>query len=438
MKKMILSLFMASLLVGTTSCSSDDDSTPTTPQEQNKTEGFIITSTTYAQGNNSYFGGYFEEIPTDALDMTKEKPFISFNVETQYKNAIFGTATDGSDAFVKIVADENGEVVEQGRIATVDRVGSAAVINDELGVYSLINGVDVYMFNPTTMTNLGKIDMTGQKVFPDNERNTYYNFIYRPQDNKLFAPLSTVDQDTQQFYDASSIYVEVIDLNTKKRVATAEYQGAMDPYTRGMNNPVVDEQGNIFILAQGSYGLDGRVGPLATTESQPQVLKIPVGSNDFDENYSFNPVVAAGFGTNVVHMATGLTYGANGKAYACLNAVPDDPRVLELLQKLATGTATQAEVQELYQLVIYGPTMKWAEIDLNSQSATFLNGTPVTAGFSYPVAVTYGNKIYMQNINQDEQINGFYEYDFATQQIKQLYTISNGGVAEYFVNLAGE
>jgi hypothetical protein len=224
-------------------------------------------------------------------------------------------------------------------------------------------------------------------------------------------------------------------MTTKKREKTIEMPTAMDPFQRGCLNPLIDESGNIYFLTQGSYGLDGKVGPTAPISSKPQIIKIPAGTTDFDATYRFNPVTALGFPTLIVQIAVGGIYDKNGIMYACVTAGEYPARVTELIGKYATGKATTAEINELYQLVIYGANYKWVKIDLNAKTVITLADMPFTAGFSYPNSYKYSDKFYFQMGNDTQGINGFYEFNPTTNTAKSLYNVTAGGVATSLIKI---
>lgn len=437
-----LKLFIARCCIAlaalfTFSCDNDDDN----PEPDNKgwdtegqsTSGYVTSAITFNTGNSSYFAGYFNNVPSGAIDMTAKTAFTYFYPITQYRNAMYSQALDGTFALSKVVVGTDGNIKSQASIPMVDYVAGVKVINDTLGVYCDrgLNG-KLFTFNPGTMEKTGEIDMTGATTIAGNEQNVYYVFAYRPQDHKLFATLYTNKSGTTQYYDATSIYAEVINMHTLKREKTTVHPDVMDPFSRGTLEPMVDEQGNIYFMAQGSYGLDGNMGPAAPAYAKPYLIKIPAGSTEFDQGYTFNPVNALNpeFAGLLVQLAVGMVYGGDGIGYACLSAKPyDNPRIYELLAEWAAGTISAEEVNELYQLVIYAPGLKWCKINLASKEVTEIEGIPFTAGFSYPNSYAYDGDIYFQTLNQDEGINGYYKYDSQTGVASSLFNVTAGGVA---------
>ncbi|MEM9681300.1 MAG: hypothetical protein AAF901_13335 [Bacteroidota bacterium] len=406
-----------------------------------KTSGFIASSILSTPNSFSYFTQYFEEMPSGNIDLTTEaaSSFSGYFPQTIYKNFGFGASLDNDNLELARYAVDNNtnRVVRAGAIPLSASLSQVLILNDNLGAYTIFDTPSVFLFNPTTMQFIEEIPMPQAvqvEVFP-NQSNSYFHIIYREQDNRLFLPLTTNSNATPPFYDALDIYVEVINLNTRTWEKTAVFPGATYPLTRGMENPIVDENGNIYLLTQGSYSLDGQLGPTANPGSRPQFIRIPSGSTDFDPDYAFNPVNFIGFQNLVAQLCTGSIYDQNGIAYAAMTAQPDNPRVLELLALLGAGTITDAEFNELANLITNSPNMKWTRIDLNAQTAEVISDIPFTAAFVYPFSYKYDDKLYFQVFNPDAGNNGYYEYDPATGAARSAYTVAAGGVATQFVKL---
>ncbi|MFS4446818.1 hypothetical protein ACKWCA_09070 [Maribacter sp. 2307UL18-2] len=404
-----------------------------------KTEGFIVSSFASSTGGNATFAGYLDTKPVGNLDLTQYNSFSGYYPEVVYKNFAYGGPLDNQNFELNryAVDNETSQVVAAGTIPTTAQVSNIKILNDDMAVYTVFDTQKLFVFNPTTMEFIQEIDLSQAVSFTEGEdqRNSYFQIIYREQDNKVFLPLITDIPSTGPFYDTIGIYVEVINMDSMTWESTATYTDATYPITRGMENSVVDEQGNIYVTCQGQYSLDGQAGPTAAPSSRPQILKIPAGSTEFDSDYSFNPVDFLGLNFVVAQFVTGTTYGANGIAYAAISAKADDPRVLELLQLVGAGTATEAEFNELRNLVINGANSRWAKLDLNAQTATVIEDIPFTAGFGYPFGYQYDGKMYFQTFNQEEGINGYYEHDPTTNTSFNIFNVSAGGIATQLVKL---
>ncbi|MEL6303559.1 MAG: hypothetical protein AAFQ20_02105 [Bacteroidota bacterium] len=399
--------------------------------------GFVAASILSTPTGFSYFTNYFSERPSGNIDLTtgNATSFGNYFPQTIYKFLAFGASLDSDNLELSryAVDPETNQITRAGAIPLAASLSQVLIINDELGVYTIFDTPSLFLFNPTTMQFIEEIPMPNavQVEALPNQTNSYFHIIHRIQDNHVFLPLTTNSGVSPQFYDAEDIYVEVVNLNTRSWEKTAVFSQATYPLTRGMENPMVDEDGNIFILTQGQYSLDFQFGPTAPARSRPQIIKIPANSTDFDSDYSFNPVNFIGFENSVAQLCTGAIYGENGIAYMVMTAEADVPRVNELLAKLAMGTITDEEFNELANLVTNSPNMRWAQVDLNAQTAELIPGMPFTAGFSYPLSYKVDGKFLFQTFNPNDGTNGYYEYDPTTNMATNVYNIENGGVATH-------
>ena len=419
-----------------TSCDKNKVDPGTEPQY--KESGYVISSVNESTGGSTYYAGYFDTLPGSAgVDMTTKSTYNYFFGKADWRNFIFGASLKGDRTLSKLAVDRDGKLVEVASIPLLNDLNFVKIIDDNLGLYTLWNS-DRFLglFNPSTMEDLGKIDMSKAKKIEANSRNYYSNIVYRKQDNRVFLALLTDSEKTGTYYDATDVYVEVVNLTTGQWEKTITYANANYPVSRGNENQIVDESGNIYIFTQGSYGLDGQMGPKAPKYARPQILKIPANSTEFDASYSFNPVNALGQQNLLVQLMLGSIYDANGIAYSCISAQPESPRILELVTKFAQGTITEAEFFELRNAIFYSENQRWVKLDLNARTATPIEGIPFTAGFGYPNAYRYEGKFYFQYNTASDNTSGFYEYDPGTRQATKAISLTNGGIASDFIRLS--
>lgn len=431
--RILLGLFTTTTLFF--SCEKNEVSTPESLYKEN---GYLISSVNESTSGFTYYAGYVEQLPgTVSVDMTAKSTYNYFYSRATWKNFVFGANLKGEKTLTKIAVGKDGKLTEVASIPLINWLNNVQILSNELGVYSLWgNDRTVALFNPTTMEKLGEIDMTKGKKIDINERNFYTYMAYRKQDNRLFLTLLTDSDKTSAYYDATDIYVEVVNMSTKQWEKTITFKNATYPITRGNEHQIVDESGNIYIFTQGSYGLDGQMGPKAAKYSRPQILKIPANSTDFDASYSFNPVDVIGQQNLLVQLMLGAIYDSNGIAYSCISAQSESTRVLELVGKYAQGTITQAEFLELRNAIFYSPNQRWVKLDLNAKTVTPIADMPLTAGFGYPNAYKYDSKFYFQYNTPSDNTTGYYEYDPSTGKSKKAVVLGNGGIASDFIKLA--
>lgn len=341
---------------------------------------------------------------------------------------------DNSNGLSKMAVDQSGELVTIATIPTTDFVRGVVVLNDELGFFNYFYKGEVVAFNPTTMKVIKKITLDNANVPEGFEEVGYSDMHYNKVTNKLYLTLYLNNSNPPTFYDYNKVIVEVVDVPTQSWEKSITHDNAMYALLRGSQGNVADDEGNTYILCQGSYGLDGQVGPTASKASRPQILKINSNS-EFDTDYAFNPINNAGFTNNFFQLATNLLVFGN-KGYIIGTAKGDSPEILVLLQKFAAGTLTQEEQQQLYSLVLYDESMKLMEIDLKTKETKVVDNFPLTAGFSYPdIQVAPGGKLSVQGISDGATFNGFYEVDPSTGSVGKLFNLTTGGIPNQFIDL---
>jgi hypothetical protein len=432
MKRIFFALLLTAVFI---SCDDDDDAPVDNSLYQ--TKGYVVTSFSDNTAGYTYYAGYYESLPgSAAIDLTAKSAYNSVIIRDSHKGFLYGSSLQGENTVTKIAVTKEGKLTEVGGFPLTSYLGNIKIINDNLGIYVEWGSTpQLGTFNPETMEKTGEIDMSKAFRNQDFERNYYRHVTYRAQDNRLFLGLITDSNKTSQFYDATDVYVEVVNLTTKQWEKTAIYKGAMEPETFGNDNPIVDESGNIYIFTQGSYGLDGQMGAGAPKSSRPQILKIPAGSTEFDANYAFNPVDAFGQSGLLVQLMMGGIYDSNGIAYVAISAASESPRILELVMKFAQGTITEDEYNELRNAVFYSQNQRWVKLDLNAKTSTVIADIPLTAAYAYPFSYKYDGKFYLQFNATSEKTSGFYEYDPATGKAQKVVNVSQGGLVNYLFKL---
>lgn len=431
--KRLFALLLIGFLV---SCDKDDPK----PESLYKTEGYLVSTINESTAGYTYYAGYYETLPgSTTVDMTEKSTYNSIYIRAHHKEFMYGSSLAGENKLAKLAVSKEGKLIEVSSFPLLSFIGTVYIINDELGVYTTWGDTPTLsLFNPATMEKLQDIDMSNAKRNAGFERNYYRAITYRPQDNRLFLHLVTDSNETTQFYDDTKIYIEVVNLTTKAWEKTAIYDGAMDPISAGIDNSIVDENGNIFIVTQGSYGLDLQMGPASAVASRPKILKIPANSTDFDASYSFNPVDVFGLSNILVQLMLGGIYDSNGIAYVCISAAPESDRILELVQKFAMGIATDEEYFELRTAVFYSQNQRWVKVDLNAKTVAAIDDIPLTAGYAYPNAYKFDGKFYFEFNATSEGTSGFYEYDPATGKAQKAVSVAQGGLAVNFIRLSAE
>ncbi|MEM6377472.1 MAG: PKD domain-containing protein [Bacteroidota bacterium] len=423
-------------LTATNSEGSNEASQSVTVTDPYKKSGFLLGSVVTSSAGTSYFGGYFDQVPNPDVDLTQSSSFQRFQFITQHKEFLYGYPTTNEAGLSKFAVDnETNEVVLIDEIPLFNFVFDVVIVDDETGFFTQGNSQELTIFNPTTMAITGSVDMSNAQSFPENDANSFGAMIYNEQTGKLYLSLFTNNFATAQFYDADATYVEVVDVASRSWEKTIVHNDATYTLFRGNTNTVIDEQGNTYLIAQGSYGLDNQVGPTAAKGSRPQIIKIDANS-EFDTTFAFNPIDAVGLQNNFFQLFTSMVYAGNNKVYGLGTGGPESQEIVALLIKLGAGTITDAEFDQLVQLVLFNESFKVMEIDLATKAVSFVDGIPFTAGFSYPYMYNYNGKIYSQITANGATFNGFYEIDPTTNMGTPLFNVSAGGFAFQYIDLA--
>lgn len=392
-----------------------------------KTDGYVVVSSINTSGALTYFAGHFEDLPSGDIDLTQQTSYQRFGFFERHNEFMYGVPTSGDFGIAKFAYDNaTSTLVEIDEIPLLNNWGDMVIINSELAFYCRFDIQALYAFNPTTMEDPVEIDMSQAKSFDDMDQQGYLGIFYNENTGKLYIPLQVNKAATPAFYDGNEVYVEVIDVATQSWEKTIVHPNAQYPITRGIRESVIDEDGNLYLLCQGSYGLDGQIGASANKGSRPQIIKINTNS-EFDTSFAFNPINELGFENNFFQLMTSIGYGGNNKIYAIATATPDPPRLVELLQKLQAGTITAAENDELVALALFSETQKVVEIDIPTKSARIVDNMPFTAGFVNTSIYNNDGRIFVDIFGDNGNFNGFYEVNPANNTGQPLFNVTSGG-----------
>lgn len=402
-----------------------------------KKEGYYIFTLAESSGGATYYGGYFEDIPSGSVDMTQFSTYSNARIRAQYNEFLYGLPLNLETGLVKYAIDaETNQIVKVDEIPTLSQPMTVVIVNSELGFYSTDGNIDLNMFNPTTMEELGQVDMSASKIVEGNDLNHNTTLLYNKKLGKIYSVLYTDNSATGTFYDANSVYIEVVDVASKTHEKSIVHSNAQYPVNRGnFAETIIDEEGNTYLIAQGSYGLDGQLGPTAPPASRPQILKINTNS-EFEESYAFNPVNELGFENNFFQLFVTMIYAGDNKAYGIATGGPESNELLALLAKLGAGTITQAEYAQLTYLVLYTESMRVVEVDLHAKSVQMVDNIPLTAGFAYPYMYRFEQTIYTQLFANGGSFNGFYAIDLNSGAVSEQFNITAGGLTQQFIDIS--
>ncbi|MEM8900069.1 MAG: PKD domain-containing protein, partial [Bacteroidota bacterium] len=340
------------------------------PENVRLASGYVVIGNLdLGAGQSTQFVKYYEELPTGTINITEGTAFQQFGPLSVRDGAMFMTRTDGSNGFVKIGVNGNGDFVEDGIIATIgENTFSLRVRDSEFGVFhdrsdpNLIN-----TFNPTTMEVTGSIDMSAANAI-DTAAVRYQTYIFRG-DNEIFVPTRL-----EAGGNIPNVVLPKIDIARGQVTEVAEFEGAGDVVVLNrFGQRYVDETGNLYFYHAGNISLPTISGA---------VFKIPAGLTDYDSTYNFkvpevnNPAVTG----NGSFLSTFYYYKDN-QGFALVNEELD-PRIFQLVaERGGIQNLTQEDFDQIFFWLFTSPTGAWVQVDLAAQTSTKINGLPPLSPF---------------------------------------------------------
>jgi len=439
-------MLIMSIITFGISCSSDDDSSSNvTPMDTVVTyleEGYLVTSTITGE-TAVYYTGYYEELPTGDIDLVANATsFEFFRVRGVQGGFIYAADEPGSssnEGIAKYAIDSaTQQLIKIDKIELPENTGDIIFLSETQAVTNLFGSSKrIITFDPSTMLLTGDVDISEVSDFPGLDDDSFFQVIHNEVAGKIYA-IRYLDVDASpQFYDGTSIFVEVFDAATLAWEKTIEHPNAEYALFRGEPNTVIDESGNTYIIAQGQYGLDFFLKGDFALLSRPHILKIGADS-EFDTDYAFNPIetLNPAYAANFAQIFGSMIYAGNNKAYAIGTATTDDPA----LQVLLLGFANEEfgiddpEYGQLVDLVFNTANTAVLEVDLVTKAVSQVNGIPLTAGFAQPTLYNYEGTIYAQIAASGD--NGFYEINPSTGATEQVFNLTTGGFSFQLIDLS--
>lgn len=389
MKRPVLFLLLAGLLLGQSSCKDNATDTPETGGN------YVLIST---NDDGSGFAKIFSDIPTGTVDnATGGFQLKNAYGGQQYKSWLFiQNSIIGEPGIQKLEIGSNGQVKDGGFIASGS---NNYVVDEQTGYYLDFNrgAMKLQKFNPSSMTRTGEIDLTsysrGHKMESVGQR------IMVARDGKLFVDLYYSEKDGSFGTDVyDSVEFLVIDIATNAVEAHRVYAGASHPgyYMTAMPMFSIDENGDIYFIA---------LGDVFATVRDSRILRIKKGSTDFDrtweldmDNYSPNS-----FFCNMI--------AYKGKIFS-----------LQPIEPLKTDFSNFSG----------NDNFKWTAIDIVTKQVADVAGVPVDNFDPRIIPVVLDGKIYATVTNTTT--SAYYAIDPATNSGVEQFKLQ-GGIPNGFYNL---
>jgi len=403
--KLIVGLVFGSVLF--LGCNNADDADGGTDSITTLNGYVVVTSI----GDPVTFNATFhEEFPNGDLDNTQGKAFQRFNVREVVGNALITNITDASnDGLARIVVNESGEIITHKILPSVGFAFPIRILSETEGIYDDQNDASLEFFNPQTMTKGGTIDMDNALQLPNMDRHSYFNII--PVGNKLFVPYRP--QANGELYSSDSVMFHVIDRTTRTYEKTIIANGHQLP--NSYINNLTDNQGNFYIATQGDISVPNFI--------KPAILKIPAGTTEFDESYTFRPIDQINQALPI-QLITDMIVASNGKAYI-LGGTEVPPGILQLFAiKPSFADWTPEDYAAAFDALFNEPSARWMEVDLDARSVRILQEIPVTGPFSSGFPTEIDGKLYFSVSSPAEA--AYYEYDPVTDKATRVINFTGG------------
>jgi len=382
--------------INLTACNKDDDG-PTL-----STGNYVLTTTVQGADMTTY-ATYAQTFDLHSANATLDNSAAS-EVDAQYNSATFGY--NGSVYYSKYSvsklekwdADQSGNFSKTADIDFTDLgyQSNLCFWKEDIAFTGGPNLFKVAIFNPSTMTRTGFIDMTAYSKL-DLETNfpsegdkigiqSPSEMIIR--DNYMYVAIYYCKSGTGDWLPSlNSCQIIVIDLDkvdpSSSDNSAAVVKEISDPrgsFTGawasggGSSFMILDEKNDIYVLCHNMWANYGAVTGLPAC-----ALRIKDGETDFDKNYYFD-MESATNGAN--HPIIGFEYAGNGKLFASAQ----DPSAID------PDNAWSYYLDPIYQ---------WYQFDLYSTTAKKVSDT-YTKGAEASKAYFEDGYAYLPMITKDE------------------------------------
>ena len=397
------SVFLIGALVIFSSCEKDDSK----EFEAAKGEIAILASIPNPDGQS---GSTYLQLIGDLTPKTYENltafPFTLTDQIVMRGEDIYVMSFTGSDVVKKYTRNANKELSLSGQliVGANSAVTAIAIQSENKAYLSLTGKGKIWIFNPSTMTKTGEIDLTSYGVGDQNPDPA--QLLIR--DNKLYVALN---QMVGGYYSAQNRpYTDLVIVDTE----TNKVEKMITQNTAGFSQPTrpfddkqmfMDENKDIYIVCASGFGF--------VVGHKAGILRIKNGETELDANYAFNLGDTDITGeSNSLSWLPYVQYGGNGKLYG------------------------QADIPAYYSNppnFIEDKSVIPVEIDLYAQTIKKLD---LPRSNNYGSVGIYNDKIIfgLSSINE----SGFYTYDLNTQEASSNALVKTTGFPALFRHFGEE
>ncbi len=390
-------LLLAALATTFVACDKDDDNNVA------PSSGRILFSTTVTNPSGDSGSGYLKAVSTleggAHYDNLNAIPlgFGSYPCVCKSGNIyVFPDYMGGTELKLRrFILNDNNELELKGSMMLPANSGAAIVVEatDEKA-YVCCQSLDLIItFNPKTMTELARIDLSGLH----NEGVSTYPGAMYIRNGILYVALEQYNAQWMPTENAleMALYNVSDDKFIKKTRNTS--LGLCGP-TRPIDNQSIfeDEHGDIYVNCTGSFGyIPGLNSGIA---------RIRKGETEFDESYSINfaETQVTGLDCKYLNLLMMCRYVGNGKMYAYGYATGLDP------DNTNTYTARTGV-----------PVL----VDIYNKTVKVIEGLPHTNGHGVAMG-RHGNKMVFGSAN--DEYNGFSTVDITTGKVETKVATVDG------------
>lgn len=393
-----LTFFVCSVLMGTCLLSCDDSNDP----ENEDTSAKILIETAIKNPDGTSGSSYIQLVPDFSKQSLDNKNGIQVGFDASIK--IYGNnvyvfpefGKDGTQEVVKYTYNGTKLLSKSASLQLPPLSGAFNMVkvSDEKAYAPLYNLGKILVFNPTTMTKTGEIDLS-QYAMDDNNPDPAYPFI---RNGLLYVPLNQIGASWMPNHEKKQVDVVIIDTQTDQvtKIISETTSGLTFPTRPLLENMIfTDENNDLYIACAGGFGMDPRL-------AETGLVCIRSGQTAFDESASWDMSQMTIEGTSYkVGSLTNVKYIGNGKLCAWV-AIPE-------LIKDNPYTAK-------YSMAVL--------IDMNAKTVKQIDGIPLSDGHSVFIG-TYNNQVVF-SVYGDAQ-SGFFTYNPSNGEVSEEPVVATTG-----------
>ncbi len=397
METNIFSAFcFSALFMCMVACSDNDDPDP----EQNV--GKILIETTVKNPDGASGSSYLQLIPDFSKQTIDNKNSIQVGFDAGIKvlgNNIFvfpEFGKDGTQEILRYTYDGTRNLKNPATLTLPPVSGAYNFTNvgTEKAYASLYNLGKILIFNPSSMTQIGEIDLSSY-AFDDNNPDPASMFV---RDGLLYIALNQIGPNWMPYPDYKQVDVAIVNVETDEvvKVASARTSNMTFPTRPHLENMIfTDENNDLYIACAGGFGLDPRF-------PETGFVCIRSGQTEFDASSSWDisqtPIQNTSYKPGSL---SNCKYIGNGKLCA----------FVAIAELMANNPYTAK-----YSMAVL--------IDMKAKTIKKIDGIPLSDGHSVFIE-TYEDLVVFAAYGESEA--GFFTYDPANGEVSDGPVISTAG-----------